>query len=189
MRPDDDAAARLLTEAFLDDPVMQWVFPDPLDRPAALARLVRLFLSNGEVRGATAGGVLRSAAIWAGPAEHDLPAPAEPSPLLLPYLDRLAVLGRLTGERYPADVDHRHLRVIGVRPADRGRGHGGALLRAGLAEWDAAGLPTYLEASAPRNVALYARHGFRPYGPPIRLPHGPALTPMWRDAAPRSTDL
>lgn len=112
-----------------------------------------------------------------------MPAPDRPDPVLIPYLGRLAELGRLLDTRYPGDVEHRYLRVIGVGPDDRGRGFGSALLAEGLAECDAAGLPAYLEASAPRNAALYARHGFRPYGPPIRLPDGPELFPLWREPA------
>ncbi len=183
-RPDDDAITRLLTAAFLDDPVMRWLFPDPDTRPAALTTVLRLFLRSGQVRSLDPDGQPRAAAVWSSPAEHEVPAPAEPSPVLVPHLDRLADLDRLLGARYPAGVDHRYLRVIGVQPADRGRGHGGALLGRGLAEWDAAGLPTYLEASSPRNAALYARHGFSPYGEPVRLPDGPELFPMWRDPRP-----
>lgn len=48
-----------------------------------------------------------------------------------------------------------------------------------LAECDAAGLPAYLEASSPRNISLYARHGS-----PIRWPDGPELFPLWREPAP-----
>lgn len=182
-----DPVVRLLTAAFLDDPVLGWVFPDRTARPVALTVLVSAFVRNGLVRTANSAGLLCAAAVWATPAEHDLPAPDQPSPALVPYLDRLARLDELLAERYPVGTDHRYLRVIGVRPEARGRGHGGALLRRGLAEIDAAGLPAYLEGSAPRNSALYARHGFRPYGPPIRLPDGPELYPMWRDPQPRST--
>ena len=33
-----------------------------------------------------------------------------------------------------------------------------------------------------------ARHGFRPYGPPIRLPDGPELFPLWREPASKITN-
>ncbi|WP_152360320.1 GNAT family N-acetyltransferase [Microlunatus speluncae] len=184
MRPDDDPINRLLTDAFLDDPLMRWLFPDPATRPAALTTVLRLFLRSGQVRTTGPDEEPLAAAVWSTPAEHDLPAPAEPAPVLVPHLARLADLDRLLGERYPVEVDHRYLRVIGVQPAERGRGHGGTLLRQGLAEWDSAGLPIYLEASSSRNAALYARHGFLAYGEPARLPDGPELHPMWRDPRP-----
>ena len=175
---------RLLTAAFIDDPVLSWAFPDPVTRPEALAVVVRAYVHHGQVR--TVGPTERpdAAAVWSDPAGPDIPTPDQLPPVLLPHLDRLAQLDQLLGARHPADHDHRYLRVIGVQPAERGRGHGGELLRQGLAEWDAAGLSTYLEASSPRNAALYVRHGFTPYGEPIRLPDGPELYPMWRDSRP-----
>jgi GNAT superfamily N-acetyltransferase len=175
---------RLLAAAFNDDPVLGWAFPDPATRPDALAVVVGAYVRHGEVRTVGAAGQVLAAAVWSDPAGHDVPTPDQLPAVLLPHLERLGRLDQVLGARYPADHDHRYLRVIGVRPAERGRGHGGELLRQGLAEWDAAGLPTYLEASSPRNAALYARHGFIPYGEPIRLPDGPELFPMWRDPRP-----
>ena len=40
-------------------------------------------------------------------------------------------------------------------------GLGSALIKHGLRQCDAQGLPAYLESSHPRNVPLYERHGFR----------------------------
>ncbi|MFC7622378.1 GNAT family N-acetyltransferase [Microlunatus sp. GCM10028923] len=177
-------AVRVLAAAFLDDPVLSWAFPERPTRPAILNLVLAAFLRNGQLRTIEEGDRLRAAAVWCSPAEHEVPAPDQPDPVLIPHLGRLAELGRLLAERYPADVDHRYLRVIGVGPEDHGRGYGGAVLAEGLAECDAAGLPAYLEASSPRNAALYARHGFRPYGSPIRLPDGPELFPLWREPAP-----
>jgi len=54
-----------------------------------------------------------------------------------------------------------YLPMIGVDPVAQGRGLGSALLRHGLAACDRDGLPAYLEATNPRNRALYERHGFR----------------------------
>ncbi|MDP9345553.1 MAG: GNAT family N-acetyltransferase, partial [Actinomycetota bacterium] len=43
------------------------------------------------------------------------------------------------------------------------------------------GLPAYLEASSPRNRALYERHGFS-VTEELKLPrNGPPLWLMWRD--------
>lgn len=185
MRPDElDPVTDLLTEAFLDDPVLSWAFHDRSARPAALRLVLGSFLRGGQVRRLETGGRLRAVAVWTGSADAAVPMPAEPPAVLVPYLDRLAELDRLLTERIPADTEHRFLKVIGVRPADHGQGHGAALLRQGLAECDEAGLPAYLEASSSRNAALYARHGFRPHGAAIRLPDGPSLTPMWRDPNP-----
>lgn len=75
-----------------------------------------------------------------------------------------------------------HLAILAVHPGHQGRGIGTALLRAHHARLDQAGTPGYLEASSPRNRALYQRHGYtlRPGGP-FHLPGGgPPMWPMWR---------
>ena len=48
---------------------------------------------------------------------------------------------------------------------------------------DATGLPTYLESSNERNVALYAGHGFEVTGE-VAIPSGPRIRPMWREPRP-----
>jgi ribosomal protein S18 acetylase RimI-like enzyme len=78
-------------------------------------------------------------------------------------------------------VAHWYLPFIGVDPTSQGRGLGSALLRRGLERCDADHLPAYLEASSPRNRALYERHGFAVTGE-IRAGDSPPLWPMWRPA-------
>jgi ribosomal protein S18 acetylase RimI-like enzyme len=59
---------------------------------------------------------------------------------------------------------HAHLVFLGVSPAAQGRGVGSAILKQTLAPLDGAGVCGYLEATTPRNVGLYARHGFEVTG-------------------------
>lgn len=56
---------------------------------------------------------------------------------------------------------HYYLPFVGVDDDWRGRGIGAALLRPILGRCDTARMPAYLEASSPRNVPLYERHGFK----------------------------
>ncbi|GAA1246809.1 GNAT family N-acetyltransferase [Prauserella halophila] len=96
------------------------------------------------------------------------------------YVDRVRRVGALTAQRHP-DEPYFYLQQMAVLPAYRGRGLGGSMLRHGLAVADGKGLPTYLEASTPRNRALYQRHGFADVGSPVALPEeGPRLQPMRR---------
>lgn len=75
---------------------------------------------------------------------------------------------------------HAFLFAIGVVPEAQGKGVGGAMLRAGLARVDAAGLPCYLESTKATNVPLYRHFGFEEL-PPLRVPEGcPPIWPMWR---------
>ena len=50
---------------------------------------------------------------------------------------------------------------IAVDPREQGRGYGGALIRAGLAQAKSSGLGAFLSTGAERNVAIYSRYGFR----------------------------
>lgn len=113
-------------------------------------------------------------AVWlrlaAGEPPFGEPDPREP---------RLAAFTELLRARHPHDREHLYLPFLGV--AEPGRGIGSALLTSRLSRADAEGLPAYLEASSPRSVPLYRRHGFEFLGEPVTLPDGPRLWPMWRE--------
>ena len=70
-----------------------------------------------------------------------------------------------------------------MRPAAQGRGLGTALVRPMLERCDREGRPAYLEATTPRNRALYERLGFA-LVEEMRFPQdGPPLWRMWREPA------
>jgi GNAT superfamily N-acetyltransferase len=77
---------------------------------------------------------------------------------------------------------HEYLWFVGVVPAARGRGIGSALMAPVLQRADRAGVPAYLEATSPRNKALYERHGFRATAP-ITVGGTPPIWPMYRPPA------
>jgi len=59
---------------------------------------------------------------------------------------------------------HWHLPLIGVDPVHQGKGIGSALLSVVLNVCDSQKVSAYLEATSPRNVPLYERHGFEAVG-------------------------
>ncbi|RKN04887.1 GNAT family N-acetyltransferase [Streptomyces radicis] len=209
---DLDAAAVALGEAAVDEEVSRWVTPDEAARRrrATDARVDTARWLDGARRGgalllvAGDGGAVAGLALWQwvdGGQEPDAAAADEEgdnggeggeggegaASLAAVYgsegLARLATVGELVAARHPADEPHWYLAQMAVVPHQRGRGLGGALLRHGLDRADGEGRAAYLEASSPRNRALYARHGFDPLGDPIPLPDGgPVLQPMWRPA-------
>ena len=96
---------------------------------------------------------------------------------------RIGTLGWPSDRAHPREVPHFYLSLLGTRAEHRGRGYGLDLLAKNLRRIDEAGMPAYLEASNPANVALYERHGFEVRGS-FKLPgDGPEVFTMWRDAA------
>ncbi|MGW0433875.1 GNAT family N-acetyltransferase [Micromonospora sp. NPDC003197] len=194
-RPEDvPAIATTIEEAGFDEAVFSWVIPDEQARREWMAAgteqqlaWVTGALTTGEI--VTAGDPSREIAgisVWQF--QDGTPEAAPPAELTNffeqvygPYAPRIMLVLELTGQRHPRAEPHWYLQQMVVVPQFRGRGLGGAMLRHQLARADAAGVPTYLEASNPRNRALYERYGFRPLGDPIALPdNGPHLQPMWR---------
>lgn len=170
-------------EAFADEAVSAWVEPVPalrLERTRTIFQdSLRAAVDAGELLVAfLPGGEPVAASLWTD-LESGLPEPpAAPTPTHRAD-QRLAVVLAATGERHPREP-HVYLSAMAALPGRRGLGAGSAMLRHGLGRARRLGLPVYLEASTPRNRRLYARHGFRDVGEPIRLPEdGPALQPMW----------
>jgi GNAT superfamily N-acetyltransferase len=82
-------------------------------------------------------------------------------------------------EVYHPHDPHWHLPLIGVDPVSQGGGYGSALLRHALEACDRQQVLAYLEATSPRNVPLYGRHGFEPLGT-VQVGTSPPIYPMVR---------
>jgi len=78
--------------------------------------------------------------------------------------------------RHPKEP-HYYLPFLGVKPQWQGRGLGSALLAPILERCDREHMPAFLEASTPRNRAMYERHGFA-VTEEFRL--GKGAPPQWR---------
>ena len=92
-----------------------------------------------------------------------------------PHLARLTLLEAKLYEAQPKQA-HWWLAFLGVLPAARGRGHGASLLYH-AAGWQGRSM-AYLEATSHRLTGYYARCGYAS-GPPVRIPEGPVIRPMW----------
>ncbi|MBQ0828259.1 GNAT family N-acetyltransferase [Streptomyces tagetis] len=204
---DRERVVRLLDEAFQDDPVSSWVFPDTGYRRRTHHRLMAAFtdavLAEGRIDLTEDG---TACALWLSvPAEPPATDPDEgrddgsaggpdDARRVREYVDpdnaRVEQIARLTEGIHPVGRAHAYLWMIGVAPGRQGEGLGTALLAAALDHCDREGLPAYLEASSPRSRGLYERLGFTLTGTPLDLPDGPRMWPMWREpsAAPRSPD-
>ena len=181
---DLDEMTRILTSAFLDDPVWGPSFPDRATRPQVASQYWRFMVGEAlrfpEARVLDAAGTpsasdgpdvemarLRAVSVWYPPGADELSDEAHPAydalvakllgPEAAAALDRA---GAQFAEARPS-TPHAYLTLLGVAPEARGGGHGMALLRAALAEYDAAGIPTYLESSNPVNDLRYEKLGYR----------------------------
>lgn len=185
VRRADDADLRVvsdvLTEAFMDDPFVCWLFPDASLRGRLQAHHHRPLLTHPTAEAYLAGR-REGASIWlslaAGqtPYEDDL----DQETAFGGNGARLTALGEALAPRHPDREPHLYLPCMGVVGERRSTGLGSAMLRHRLERADADGLAAYLEASSPRSRALYLRHGFEDLGEPVRVADGPPLWPMWR---------
>jgi GNAT superfamily N-acetyltransferase len=185
LRPDElEMFAAVLARAFYDDPPMRWVIKDDGRREELLRRSFGLYLRRlwfKQEHCYTTASVV-GAAVWELPGRWKagvfaqlglLPSMARINGRLLPRMLRaLAVVE----SNHPTEP-HYYLPLVGVEPGWRGRGLGSALLRPVLQRCDEERMPAYLEATSPRNRALYERHGF---SVTEQFTLGPGSPPLWR---------
>ena len=175
--------AVVLAEAFQDDPLLSWEFPDPESRPRLLRSLFAYMSEHFYVPAGHGTVTEGGAALWQPPGvEMDDAFWAEHTDALINALegqvDRIVAMLEALDEIHPRDR-HWYLPIIGVRPSEQGRGRGSALLSLTLRTLDADGESAYLEASTLRNRELYERHGFEVMSE-FRFEDAPPLWPMWR---------
>ena len=190
-QPDDvPALAAAMARAFDDDPVWQWVLPDPSSRIARLTavfvlvtRKVHLPRGASEVAGRES--AVEAAALWDPPDNWKIPLGTQfrqAVPLVKAFGTRLPVALRALAaidEEHPREP-HWYLAFLATDPVAQGAGLGSALLRSRLDRCDAAGQPAYLESSNPDNVPYYEKFGFR-VTKELPLPGGaPPVWLMWR---------
>ncbi len=179
---DAEQCMAVLTLAFSSDPPCRWAWPDPQQYLEAFPRFARAF-GGGAIDLGTAHYYegFSGVALWLPPGI----APDEDS-LVRVIQDTVAAARKdaMFGmfeqmDAYHPGEPHWHLPLIGVDPASQGRGIGAALQRSVLDQCDRQHVLAYLEATSPRNVPLYERHGFEALGS-IQVADSPPIVPMLR---------
>jgi ribosomal protein S18 acetylase RimI-like enzyme len=176
-----------LARAFFDDPVMMHFLKDDEERRAKLPRVFKVLLGMAMPHGlcrTTAGH--EAATIWKPPGKWHLSlwdyvvnAPQLVGIFGANVLNVIATMDRV--EKVHPAREHFYLQVIGTDPAKQGKGFASAVMRHQLAAADAAGIPCYLESSKDTNIPIYRSFGFEVTSE-IKIPDGPTLWPMWREA-------
>lgn len=159
-----------MAEAFANDPVAAFLFPEAQARRAGMERIFAVALRFGLRYGRIDWVPSRGAAIWVSPAHsrpnlwRNINAGFLGIPLAVGWnaTQRLLAYERfIEARRMKAMPEpHWYLFCIGVRAQERGRGLGSSLLRQGLERASKERAPCYLETSNPANVPLYRKHGF-----------------------------
>lgn len=196
VRADLNSAVGALTRAFLDDPVMKWIFPDERMRQrrlppffASALRSTGLHSEGTEV--VVAAGQVHGCAIWMAPGTWRPPLRRQLAALpsvVLRLRSRLPAASATYGalQRVHPERPHWYLSGIGTDPPAQGTGVGSELMRSRLIRCDAAGEPAYLESSNESNVPFYQGHGFRVTGELTIPGGGPTFWLMWRPPQPAS---
>lgn len=177
-RSDLDDVTATLTAAFAGDPVWRWAFAELADLEAlwrfllrsALLRYpwVRMFDDASAV------------ALWIPPGGAEL-TEDEAAQLEERFDGRVLELFGRFEQAHPQGPPHYYLSLLGTRPDQRGKGLGMALLAECLEQFDAEGVPSYLESSNPVNDARYEGVGYRRVGS-FSTPDGAhTLATMWRE--------
>lgn len=167
----------LLCAAFDDYPVMRYVLGPAPDYAERLRTLVGFFVAARVLRGDLLLGIRNPAQELVAAALVTLPGDRDPPPALEETREaswrKLGDGARIRYEAYGAatrafDIGerHHHLNMIGVRPAELGRGYARTLLdhvhRAAAEDPRSAGVSLTTEAKP--NVALYEHFGYRQVG-------------------------
>lgn len=187
-------AAHDLAAAFVDDPLFDWFMRRGLGRDMARRRFFRVILKeaalpDGVIERPASGG---AAAVWI-PSENLGAQPMHRELRALPMLlgatglgrfNRLLQLRTAMDAHHKMDRPHDYLWFLGVRPDLQGAGIGSRLLASKAARLDQQQRPAFLETATPRNVPLYARHGFETVSEYRPAPDAPLIWAMWRE--PRS---
>jgi GNAT superfamily N-acetyltransferase len=179
---DLDVLSQVIAGAFHDLAPSRWLIPDPEGRRQLFPGYFRLYLEHALASGTVHTTTGRTAAALWIPSGQDAPDGYDIrlAAVTSPWTSRFVAFDAALDRHHPVGVRHHHLAILAVHPDQQGRGVGTALLHAGHATLDDEGVPAYLEASGPRSRRLYLSHDYTDHGPPIQLPDGPLMYPMWR---------
>lgn len=162
---DRSSAVATAADAFAEDPVVRWFFPDDSTYPARAATFFGfLFDVRLAVEGIWVTDGVEAAALWSPPGDASGEweerswdhAAAELAPDEIERCDRWDAA---VAPHHP-ETPHWYLGVLATASTHQGKGLGPAVAQPGIEAASSADLPVFLETGVERNVALYERMGF-----------------------------
>ena len=182
-KSDEPRATEVLSNAFANDPVMNWVSDSPGFLEILFELAVRVFTSHGLCYfDSSKIGV----ALWMRPGEKlHWPISLRSAIRLaravgIRSLFRLYNLNSAISKAHPAEP-HYYLFAIGVQSSGKGQGIGTKLIAHVLRRCDVERVPAYLENSNRRNLPLYEKLGFKTIETVRLTKDGPLIWLMWRE--------
>ena len=175
LRPEqNDLAAKVLTDAFMIDPMYLAIFPLPERRGKALSALwcgiLKYSLTYGSVYTTPE---VAGVACWLSPRNTEVTFVGQ---IRTGFALYRAVMKFSAEERTNfmhamnfVDVEHKrlvhephwYLWALGVSPDHQGKGIGGGLIKPVLTRAAEEGIPCYLETVTELNLAFYKERGFK----------------------------
>jgi len=174
--------AGLLSRAFWDDPMTEFLFPDTAERKQRGPSFYNLNMEHAAVggelyttssfKGIAAwrffGDITRPKVDQASDPRNKLPDEMGEGPF-----QRLMIVVESINQLHRNLIESRHcyLLFLGVEPKHQGNGIGSLLTQPVLKMADKKGLPCYLETMKKKNLAFYQKHGFQ-VGEEVQVPRG-----------------
>lgn len=191
---DAPAVRTMFARAYVDDPLLRWIFPDDATRLEATAAWLGVYVERylrpggdaaGRARATEAGGAVTGTALWRWPTDvfagGDLPTTVGLLTALVGPTHAAAVGAAMAAEAAlrPAGP-HAILHFLAVDAAHRGQGNARHLVEDGVSRAHADGLPVLLETTNPVNVPIYERLRFAVHAEVVLGDDGPRLWVMTR---------
>jgi ribosomal protein S18 acetylase RimI-like enzyme len=170
---DVEPAARVLSQAFANDPLCVHMLPLEKSR---VKTLYKFFLVYGELniknnRGYGVGDPLQGVAYWKSPSQENLSISIKSLGKFIPLFFSLYLAGYIRGKPVMQQIDvlhkkyanepHFYLDNLGVLPSAQGKGMSSKLIRPILNMADAKKVIAYTDTVTKSNVAIYEHFGFQ----------------------------
>lgn len=166
-------ASKILSRAFYDNPVFEYLIPDSSERKSKLKYvfeyIMRYDILYGEVYAISsnlegiAGWLPTETAFQTVKRQIKSGGPKVILKLGKDFYKRLQHSDQFTNGLHKKYMpsEHWYLYPLGVDPDFQGNGYASTLLKAMFTRIDQEGLPIYLETNTDKNVAIYKHFGFK----------------------------
>ena len=170
---DIDMAARVISQAFVEDPLCAFMLPF---RRTRISTLLKFFRAYSEVniknqRGYGSGEPLQGVAFWKFPDQEDLSISIKSLGKFLPLLFTMYPIGYIRAKGILKQIDelykkyanepHFYLDNLGVLQSARGKGVSSSLIRPILEIADGRKTIVYTDTVTHTNVPIYEHFGFQ----------------------------